>query len=325
MTFKINKYLKTIISFALLVSIIALSIPPKVNASGGVTENGKYYIVSALNSNMAIDIRNGSYDSRANVQLYKRNNTQAQLFQLTYKNGYYTIKNVKSNKVLDVSGGCRASGVNVWQYDSNSTDAQKWQISSTRDGWFTIKSKLGYYLDVSGGRSTNGTNIQVYTGNGTKSQKFKFIPYVKYTYETVTIKFNTVDEWIKNTAMAERRVVGISSNYMARADYTVALNPKIIVEKTVLEYKTISCQVPTQGPNARSVTQTFKLPYKIKYKLHSHETTTSVYFMCDHLQLVQRCTCGFRCEGSWEIPWWDKNGGIQNTQDVLNALPKINK
>ena len=137
--------------------------------------NGKYVIVTSINNNMVVDVNGASNDNCANVQLWTRNGSGAQIFTVTYNSGgWYTIVNTQSGKALDVANGEAKCGQNVWQYQTNGTNAQKWYLEDAGGGYFYICSALGYYLDASGGVANNGTNIQIWTGNKSNAQRFKF-------------------------------------------------------------------------------------------------------------------------------------------------------
>ena len=145
------------------------------SGSGQLVPNGDYIIVSGLNSNKVVDVNGASNDNCANIQLWTRNGTGAQTYQLTYNaGGWYTIVNVQSGKALDVANGEAKCGQNVWQYQCNGTNAQKWYLEDAGGGYYYIRSALGYYLDVNGGVTGDGTNIQIWTGNQSNAQRFKF-------------------------------------------------------------------------------------------------------------------------------------------------------
>ena len=135
-----------------------------------------YYIISNLkDDNQVIDISNGSLDSQANVQLWYRNGSRAQIFHITKTDdGYYNIINKNSNLALDIEWGVAEVGENVWQYYYNNSDAQKWKFVENNDGSYTIVSKLNdLCIDVQDGNVATGSNIQVYYRNGTDAQNFK--------------------------------------------------------------------------------------------------------------------------------------------------------
>ena len=140
-----------------------------------IIANETYTISSSLRKNKVLDIAGASNENEANLQLWNKNNTNAQKFKITYVGeGYYEIEACCSGKVLDVAGAENKCGANVWQYEKNNTDAQKWFIKSTDNGYYYIVSKCnGLYLDVSGAKTRRGTNIHVWDFNGSKAQKFK--------------------------------------------------------------------------------------------------------------------------------------------------------
>ena len=144
-----------------------------------VIDDGTYIIRSYVNRNYVLDVREGSKNNEANIQLYNFNNTDAQKFYVKHlNNGYYEIKSIRSGKVLDVKNAGKVSGTNIWQYEINGTDAQKWLIKKNTDNTYSIISKLNnLYVDVVEGIAKNEQNIQVYSGNATKAQKFVFEKY----------------------------------------------------------------------------------------------------------------------------------------------------
>ena len=141
-----------------------------------VLADGEYLINNALNASYGLDISGGSVNNNANVQLYMRNGSTAQVFKVTHdSNGYVTFTNVKSGKVIDVSGGKAGNNKNVQQYASNGSRAQKWIVKKSNAG-YTIVSAMdsNYVLDLSGGRIENNRNIQLYQSNGSTAQQWTF-------------------------------------------------------------------------------------------------------------------------------------------------------
>ena len=71
---------------------------------------------------------------------------------------------------------------------------------------------------------------------------------------------------------------------------------------------------------------TLNLPYKVRYKVHTHEYNSgfgrSWIYTNNGIQTLQTCNCGLRQEGLfWEIP--DPTGN-QTSKTVISNLPKIN-
>lgn len=143
-----------------------------------VVQDGIYEIVAGTSDKKAIDVNGGAAGARngTNVQIYERNQTDAQKWKITYdkKMDAYTIINITSNLSLDVTNGSTANGANIQVYEQNGTPAQKWQIIKNDDGSFTIKSlKSDLSLDINSGGSYDGANIWQYIGNGTPAQKWQ--------------------------------------------------------------------------------------------------------------------------------------------------------
>lgn len=103
-------------------------------------EDGIYVIQCSFSPESVIDVQGGSWDPRANIQLWKSNGTMAQAFLFRYDEaaGAYEITNAKSEMALDVQGGSMSSGVNVQQYAPNSTEGQRWSVVPNEDGTFTL-------------------------------------------------------------------------------------------------------------------------------------------------------------------------------------------
>ena len=126
--------------------------------------DGTYLIQSSINTKYVFDIYCGYTTNGANVQLYKGNDTLAQLFKITHDSkGYVTITNAKSGRVLDVYGGTAQNEQNIWQYTSNGTRAQKWVIKKDGNSYVFVSAlNPNYVLDLSGGQAKSGRNIFLY-------------------------------------------------------------------------------------------------------------------------------------------------------------------
>lgn len=156
---------------------------PVIDVSTIVTDkqipDGTYEIVTKLNADYALDIYGGSKDSGANVQIWHRNNTDAQKFIVTHiGDGYYTIINKNSGKAIDAQMGSTESGTNVWQYTTNNTDAQIWRIIRTSDkkSYYIINKASGMFLDVNLAIAADGTNVKLYVQNDEyDAQKWHFV------------------------------------------------------------------------------------------------------------------------------------------------------
>ena len=143
---------------------------------------GDYHIVSALSTNLGLDVVGASNKSGTNVQIYPNTSDKNQIFTVKYlNNGYYLIKAKSTGKVLDVYGDGNHNGDNIDIYDYNASDAQQWIIkpSNYNDFFEIVSKKKNKVIDVAGGLNKANTNVQLYVRNGSKSQAWKFVPAKK--------------------------------------------------------------------------------------------------------------------------------------------------
>lgn len=180
------------------------------NENKNLIPDGKYVVSSMLNSKYVLDVKNGSMNNSANIELSTFNNeTDNQAFIVSHDaQGYITFTNAKSGKVLDVSGGKAGNSKNVQQYESNGTRAQKWVVKKSNKGYMIISAlDSNYVLDVSGGKANNGTNVQLYNGNGSDAQNWNIEKFVsKYEQLDVLASSN------KNTIADGVYVISSSMN-----------------------------------------------------------------------------------------------------------------
>lgn len=295
------KYWKRIF---LIISIVMIFLPVTTVHATTISFKNYYFLESALDKNKVVDVSGGSRNDGANIQLWEKNGSDAQLFRIARNGtGYYALINKGSNKALDVYGAGTYAGANVNQWSLNGTSAQQWKIynaSGYKDGYVRFMNRCGKYLDVSGGNIKNGTNIQIWNKNRTKAQVFKLVPYVQTSYVTVTLgSFSSVDQWKKKMQYAEQRAVGFS-----RLGYNLSGNltnyGKMIIGKQVLKYKTINVTYYQYGQRKSAE---IKLPSKVRFKLHKHTINQKVWFDFSYLTLTQYCTCGERSQLQWEVPY----------------------
>ena len=94
-----------------------------------IAYNGNYKIQN-VNSNLPMDVHNGSREAGANVKQYPDwmdNNEAQQWYFEDAGNGYYYIHSALGT-YLDVSGGVSANGQNIQTYTGNESAAQKWKL-----------------------------------------------------------------------------------------------------------------------------------------------------------------------------------------------------
>ena len=159
--------------------------------------DGTYTVVSAMDSDMALDVANGKAFNCAVVQVWDANGTAAQRWSFssaktarqrldalaasskgTVAAGTYEVRSaVRSSAVFDAAGGGTSNGTAVQSYAYNGTDAQRWTVEVGSDGYLTIKSaKSGLALDAPGANAYPGAKLQLYAANGSRAQKWIAVP-----------------------------------------------------------------------------------------------------------------------------------------------------
>lgn len=142
--------------------------------------NGTYEIISSLNSNKVLDIKDGSKASGASIQIYNWNGTQAQQFVVNKnQNGYYTIKNVGSNLYLGIQSDWYTMGnySSLVQGVNASSKAGQFIFTRNNKGQWIISSAWDsrYVFDLNGAKLDNGNKVQLYTVNGSSAQAWKLL------------------------------------------------------------------------------------------------------------------------------------------------------
>ena len=144
---------------------------------------------------------------------------------------------------------------------------------------------------------------------------------VSYTYRTVTLSFNSFDQWLTAVQFARNNALGFSAQKWYNSSGRVQINNGIIAGVTVLAYKTIKI-TGQNGQNVGSkVTHTLKLPSKIKFKIHRHSFKTSAMFTFSNLYCSMTCDCGYHDVYQWQVPWdaFDFSGA----QNARRAQTKV--
>ena len=143
--------------------------------AGSAPQNGTYSLTTIANK--ALDITGGNYSNGTRIQIYDKNNTKAQQWQITRQpDGFYTIYNPTSGKSLDVADARVTRGTAIQLYAKNFTCAQKWSITGS-DNVYSIQPSCStkYALDVADGNiNTSGNRVQLYTRNLSNAQLWLF-------------------------------------------------------------------------------------------------------------------------------------------------------
>ena len=136
--------------------------PAKVDPCEPILDTESYYYInSAANDDMRLDITKASKDNRTNVELWTGATVMWQMFRFEYEDGYYRIVSVHSDKVLDVNNNSLVPDSNVIIYSSNQgSDNQLWSVKQNDDGTYVFTNKKnGLVLQVAGNSAVAGANI----------------------------------------------------------------------------------------------------------------------------------------------------------------------
>ena len=145
-------------------------------ACSTIVDNG-YYVIAASDGR-AVDVSNGSYAAQANIQVYQRNGTGAQVFYFQHiGNGLYLIVSSKTYQALDAQNGGIGNGTNIWQYPENRTAAQLWiPTLDTTGKLIFINAKSGMALTMA------GSNVTINNPNNSAAQRWVLIPTKQYSF-----------------------------------------------------------------------------------------------------------------------------------------------
>ena len=133
--------------------------------------SGLYNIVCSAARSYCLDVAGGSTQDGANVQVYSRNGTTAQVFDVEPygTDGFYTIASSLTGKYVCVTSG---GDVGVVSSSGEPSDSQLWKPVDNPYGTSFASKATGRVLDVKGQRFADGTNCQAWSSNSTAAQAF---------------------------------------------------------------------------------------------------------------------------------------------------------
>lgn len=273
------------------------------NENKNLIPDGKYVISSMLNSKYVLDVKNGSMNNNANIELSTFNNeTDNQAFIVSHDaQGYITFTNAKSGKVLDVSGGKADNNKNIQQYESNGTRAQKWIVKKSNKGYMIISAlDSNYVLDVSGGKANNGTNVQLYSGNGSDAQNWNIEKFVS-KYEQLDV------------------LASSNKNVIADGVYVISssMNSKYVLD--VKGGSTSNCGNIQLYVNNESTAQAFKVSHDAQgYVIFTNVNSGKVLDVSGGIASNGRNVQQYTSNGTRSQKWVIKKSG--NGYTIVSAL-----
>lgn len=236
--------------------------------------NGKYIIVSDLNSNYIMDVlgNTGDVADLTGVKLGKNtSNNKFNSFEIkALDNGYYSIVNSASGKSLDL--GSANSNINnsiVVNKVNSSSFSQQWAIEKNGNG-YTIKSKCsGMPLGINNSAVSDGATISQNVFTGGKEQTWKL---VKAEY-TVKYDLNGGTGTIKNQTKYYKNALTLSKTEPTRENYNF-LGWATSKDATTPEYKAGDTYKTDKNVTLYAVWAE-KTLYKIKFSGGTNATGTA--------------------------------------------------
>ena len=141
---------------------------------------GDYILVPKSATGKALDVAGGSMDNGANVRVWNANQTDAQVFQLTYRaDGTAQLANRLTGKCVDVQGGTLSSGTNVQMWTDNDSRAQSWDITEKTTATVGGTSYVAYEISVHGSSlamTAGSENVTVTTYSNANAKHWAFVP-----------------------------------------------------------------------------------------------------------------------------------------------------
>lgn len=165
-------------------------------------ENEKYYKISAVHSNKAIQVENSSIYIGANVSQGKYSNLENQhWYFIDCGNGYFNIVS-KENSLYMSTVNVNQNAANIQMGYNNKTNNNKFKfekVNVVEAGPFEIESKLSSnrVLDIDRGSQDNGANVQIWQPQNTNQERFIFEPITNDVFKIKNLnsgKVLTVEE-----------------------------------------------------------------------------------------------------------------------------------
>ena len=149
-------------------------IVPYERTENPLVYDGTYKITTAISSNMALDVIDGSKEAKKGVQIWNNFHVLNQKFILKHLgNNVYTIEVAHSDMALELA----TDGSNVVRQNTKrDVPEQKWKLEDAGNGYYYILSEYdnALCLNVYGAYTENGTKVQAYRKNGNDNEKWKF-------------------------------------------------------------------------------------------------------------------------------------------------------
>ena len=171
------------IALTMMVSMFAAT-PGEARSSYDVSvvqvREGDYEILPEKSSDYALDVAGGGNASQETwIQLYRRNDSDAQIFTIEHVRGeWYRIVHKRTGYVVNVAGGHDRNSEQIQLYKDDGSDSCYWRFLELGNGSYIIQSKLGDHrvLDLSDNKTTNGRKIQLWEYHTNQAARWLLSP-----------------------------------------------------------------------------------------------------------------------------------------------------
>lgn len=159
-----------------------------------VSDN-KYCFINCYNG-LRMDIKGGSVNSGADVQVYRYTGTEDQKWRISLcgtkviSNGVYYITNNKSNLRLDVDGSSAGKSKQIKQSTVSNKNSQKWFIEWD-DSWscyYLVNGDLtngAFYLDVASPSSGSNAKVKLWNVKTRPEERWVIVACGNGTYKFI--------------------------------------------------------------------------------------------------------------------------------------------
>ena len=181
-----KKFLLTTVLGLVLTMMVSLFVatPSEARSSYDVSvvqvREGDYEILPEKSSNYALDVAGGGNASKETwIQLYERNDSDAQIFTIERVKGeWYRIVHKRTGYVVNVAGGHDRNSEQIQLYKDDGSDSCYWRFLELGNGSYIIQSKLGDHrvLDLSDNKTTNGRKIQLWDYHTNQAARWVLSP-----------------------------------------------------------------------------------------------------------------------------------------------------
>lgn len=217
--------------FLILLAVIcsAMFLSSGVSAKADVVvfpEEGDYYIVPEVSEEYALDLSGGDTADGTYFQLWKGNQTDAQIFRIEYvAGGWCRIVHKASGKVVSVENGISEQGAGLCLYPYEETDACLFRLIDCGNGSYMIQNKLSgnRVVDLEDNDASRGSVVRLWDLHDGQSAHWKFLPVPPSVQGLAADNLNRVSFIAQGSSTCKATSAAMAANLIVGSDtYTTA-------------------------------------------------------------------------------------------------------